>query len=82
MDTDEKSIIGGATEIHLIQKDNKLDDDIINDKDDRINNKEDEIEEEEKLDNIQLEARMVGNIIKDLMKVNEDGKIQKVYDRE
>ncbi|HEL5645289.1 TPA: helicase-exonuclease AddAB subunit AddA [Clostridioides difficile] len=81
MDTDEKSIIGGATEIHLIQKDNKLDDDIINDKDDRINNKENEIEEEEKLDNIQLEARMVGNIIKDLMKVNEDGKIQKVYDK-
>ncbi|HDF5662484.1 TPA: helicase-exonuclease AddAB subunit AddA [Clostridioides difficile] len=81
VDTDEKSIIGGATEIHLIQKDNKLDDDIINDKDDRINNKEDEIEEEEKLDNIQLEARMVGNIIKDLMKVNEDGKIQKVYDK-
>ncbi|HEK4947608.1 TPA: helicase-exonuclease AddAB subunit AddA [Clostridioides difficile] len=80
VDTDEKSIIGGATEIHLIQKDNKLDDDIINDKDDRINNKENEIEEEEKLDNIQLEARMVGNIIKDLMKVNEDGKIQKVYD--
>ncbi|HBF6375964.1 TPA: helicase-exonuclease AddAB subunit AddA [Clostridioides difficile] len=81
VDTDEKSIIGGATEIYLIQKDNKLDDDIINDKDDRINNKEDEIEEEEKLDNIQLEARMVGNIIKDLMKVNEDGKIQKVYDK-
>ncbi|MCW0651377.1 helicase-exonuclease AddAB subunit AddA [Clostridioides difficile] len=81
VDTDEKSIIGGATEIHLIQKDNKLDDDIINDKDDRINNKENEIEEEEKLDNIQLEARMVGNIIKDLMKVNEDGKIQKVYDK-
>ncbi|HBE8450273.1 TPA: helicase-exonuclease AddAB subunit AddA [Clostridioides difficile] len=81
VDTDEKSIIGGATEIHLIQKDNKLDDDIINDKDDRINNKEDEIEEEENLDNIQLEARMVGNIIKDLMKVNEDGKIQKVYDK-
>ncbi|MCU5946492.1 helicase-exonuclease AddAB subunit AddA [Clostridioides difficile] len=81
VDTDEKSIIGGATEIHLIQKDNKLDDDIINDKDDRINNKENEVEEEEKLDNIQLEARMVGNIIKDLMKVNEDGKIQKVYDK-
>ncbi|HBF8120334.1 TPA: helicase-exonuclease AddAB subunit AddA [Clostridioides difficile] len=81
VDTDEKSIIGGATEIHLIQKDNKLDDDIINDKDDRINNKENEIEEEENLDNIQLEARMVGNIIKDLMKVNEDGKIQKVYDK-
>ncbi|HFL3556116.1 TPA: helicase-exonuclease AddAB subunit AddA [Clostridioides difficile] len=81
VDTDEKSIIGGATEIHLIQKDNKLDDDIINDKDDIINNKEDEIEEEEKLDNIQLEARMVGKIIKDLMKVNEDGKIQKVYDK-
>ncbi|CZR72533.1 helicase-exonuclease AddAB subunit AddA [Clostridioides difficile] len=81
VDTDEKSIIGGATEIHLIQKDSKLDDDIINDKDDRINNKENEIEEEEKLDNIQLEARMVGNIIKDLMKVNEDGKIQKVYDK-
>ncbi|UUC43242.1 helicase-exonuclease AddAB subunit AddA [Clostridioides difficile] len=81
MDTDEKSIIGGATEIHLIQKNNKLDDDIINDKDDRTNNKESEIEEEEKLDNIQLEARMVGKIIKDLMKVNEEGKLQKVYDK-
>ncbi|HBG5344005.1 TPA: helicase-exonuclease AddAB subunit AddA [Clostridioides difficile] len=80
MDTDEKSIVGGATEIHLIQKDNKLDDDIINNKDDSTNNEENELEEE-KLDNIQLEARMVGKIIKDLMKVNEDGKIQKVYDK-
>ncbi len=80
-DTDEKSIVGGATEIHLIQKDNKLDEDIINNKDDSANNEENELEEEEKLDNIQLEARMVGKIIKDLMKVNEDGKIQKVYDK-
>lgn len=80
-DIDENSIVGGATEIHLIEKNTKLGNNIINNKDDNVNNEENEVEEDEELDNIQLEARMVGKIIKDLMKVNEDGKIQKVYDK-
>ncbi|RDY23407.1 helicase-exonuclease AddAB subunit AddA [Romboutsia maritimum] len=67
---DESSIVGGPTEIHIIQKNSKSDKD----------NNESEVEEEE-IDNIQLEARMVGKIIKDLINQNEDGKIHKVYDK-
>lgn len=71
--TNKKSIISGPTEIHLIDKNLKKDD------------KEDEIKDddniEENIDNIQLEARMVGKIIKDLMSENEEGKIKMVYDK-
>ena len=37
--------------------------------------------DEEEIDNIQIEARMVGKIIKNIMTPNEDGKIQMVYDK-
>lgn len=70
--TDESSIVGGPTEIHLIQKSIKA-----NESGENTDNKE----EEEEIDNIQLEARMVGKIIKEIMSEKEDGKIQKVYDK-
>ena len=66
---DEKVIVGGATEIHLMEKAQS---------EESENDKE---EQEEELDNIQLEARMVGKIIKDLMSVNEDKNTYKVYDK-
>ncbi|MGL5507690.1 MAG: UvrD-helicase domain-containing protein, partial [Paraclostridium sp.] len=69
---EENVITGGPSEIHLIQKTSKID-------------KESEDEEsensEEEIDNIQLEARMVGKIIKNLMKPDENGEITKVYDK-
>ena len=64
-------IVGGATEIHLMEKAQKENEESQND---------DEISEEE-LDNIQLEARMVGKIIKNLMSEDEEGNTYKVYDK-
>ncbi len=76
--SNEEAIIGGPSEIHLIQTKEKASEKLKEDSDD----KEDELkEDEEELDNIQLEARMVGKIIKDLMSSKEDGKIQMVYDK-
>ncbi len=68
---EEEAIIGGPTEIHLMQtkvKENEVEEENLEN-------------EEEEIDNIQVEARMVGKIIKDLMSTNEDGKIQKIYDK-
>ena len=66
----ENAIVGGPTEIHIIQK-SKVED----------LEKTEERQDEEEIDNIQLEARMVGKIIKDLMTPKEDGKVQMVYDK-
>ena len=68
----EKAIVGGASEIHIIQtkaNSNDLKDD---------NEKDLSDEEDEEIDNIQIEARMVGKI---MMSTKEDGKIQMVYDK-
>ena len=45
------------------------------------NDKELSDEEEEEIDNIQIEARMVGKIIQEMMNPKSDGKIQMVYDK-
>jgi ATP-dependent helicase/nuclease subunit A len=77
---DEDTIAGGPTEIHIIEKTKgkgSNDEESSKDSEDNI----DENENEEEIDNMQLEARMIGNIIKDLMKAKEDGKIFKVYDK-
>ncbi|MFR3071935.1 MAG: UvrD-helicase domain-containing protein [Paeniclostridium sp.] len=66
---EENAIVGGATEIHLMQKSSKVEE------------SSDEEEEREEIDNIQLEARMIGKIIKDLVKPNENGQVMKVYDK-
>nr|WP_317333753.1 helicase-exonuclease AddAB subunit AddA [uncultured Romboutsia sp.] len=72
---DENAIVGGPSEIHIIQTKTSLND--LKD----AKEKELSDEEEEEIDNIQIEARMVGKIIKDMMKPKEDGKIQMVYDK-
>ncbi|HSQ87548.1 helicase-exonuclease AddAB subunit AddA [Romboutsia sp.] len=73
--TDENAIVGGPSEIHIMQSKAKIED---QSGDKEFENTE---EEQEEIDNIQLEARMVGKIINDLMKPKEDGKIQMVYDK-
>lgn len=67
---EEKIILGGATEIHLMEKK-------IQEAEDTEEN-EDEVED---LDASQIEARMVGKIIKDIMKPNENGEIMQVFDK-
>ncbi|MBQ9000206.1 MAG: helicase-exonuclease AddAB subunit AddA, partial [Clostridium sp.] len=78
---DEEAIVGGPTEIHLMQTKPRLVEENKEDKNDSQNEDETSENEEEEIDNIQLEARMVGKIIKDLMHQREDGKIQKVFDK-
>ncbi|WP_373598855.1 helicase-exonuclease AddAB subunit AddA [Paraclostridium bifermentans] len=67
---EENVVVGGPTEIHLIQKNAKVEE-----------NDENEAEEQEEIDNIQLEARMIGKIIKDIIKPDENENIMKVYDK-
>ena len=67
---DENVIVAGPTEIHLMEKAQKQEEE-----------PKDEEYPEEELDNIQLEARMVGKIIKNLMSPDEEGKVYKVYDK-
>ncbi|WP_042275881.1 helicase-exonuclease AddAB subunit AddA [[Clostridium] dakarense] len=70
----EEVMVGGPSEIHIMQSKLKSEDS-SEEKENESN------EDEEEIDNIQLEARMVGKIIKDLMNPKEDGKIQMVYDK-
>lgn len=67
---DEKIILGGATEIHLMEK-----------KVPEVEDPEEEEEEGEDLDASQIEARMVGKIIRDIMRPNENGEIMQVFDK-
>ena len=67
---DEKIILGGATEIHLMEK-----------KVPEVEDPDEEEEEGEDLDASQIEARMVGKIIRDIMRPNENGEIMKVFDK-
>lgn len=73
---DENAIVGGPSEIHIMQTKAKAEE--KGKEKEAENNTEEEAEE---IDNIQLEARMVGNIIKDLMNTKKDENIQKVYDK-
>ena len=67
---DEKIILGGPTEIHLMEK-----------KVEEAENPEKDEEESEDLDASQIEARMVGKIIRDIMRPNENGEIMQVFDK-
>ena len=67
---DEKVILGGSTEIHLMEK-----------KVDEVENPEEEEVDDEDLDASQIEARMVGKIIKDILKPNENGERMQVFDK-
>ena len=78
---DEDVIVGGASEIHLMQTKPRIVEENSDNKEESQNTEEANDSEEEEIDNIQLEARMVGKIIKDLMHPREDGKIQKVFDK-
>lgn len=67
---EEKIILGGATEIHLMEK-----------KVPEVEDPDEEEEEGEDLDASQIEARMVGKIIRDIMRPNENGEIMQVFDK-
>lgn len=72
---DEKAVVGGPVEIHLIEK--KVCDEI---KENQAEEDEEDSAEEEPIDNIQLEARMIARRIKELMRESQ-GKKFKVFDK-
>ncbi|MEF9991736.1 MAG: helicase-exonuclease AddAB subunit AddA [Romboutsia sp.] len=78
---EENIIVGGPSEIHIIQKTIRTNEKPNEKTYDIEEESDNEKEEEEEIDNIQLEARMVGKVIKNLMKSNENGEIFKVYDK-
>lgn len=79
---DPNSIIGGAAELHIVEM-NNVESDLMDDEDDSNDSKEssNEVEEEEVLDSIQCEARIVVKRIKEIISPDENGKIFKVYDK-
>ena len=71
--TEVKSIVGGAAELHLIHNGSE----IYSNED----NENSASTEKEELDKIQKEARVIGNIINDLLCENDNGEIFKVIDK-
>lgn len=67
---EENTIVGGSCDVHIIEK--KANENLT----------DEQLEEEEDLDNIQIEARAIGKIIKEIVGKDSDGKIQMVYDKE
>ena len=67
---EENAIVGGSCDVHIIEK--KANENLT----------DEQLEEEEDLDNIQIEARAIGKIIKEIVGKDSDGKIQVVYDKE
>jgi ATP-dependent helicase/nuclease subunit A len=81
---DEAVITGGDTELHIIEKKSREDtgeDSSEEQMDYSEGEGSDSAEEEEELDKIQLEARLVAGRIKDLMSRNKD-KVFKVLDKD
>jgi ATP-dependent helicase/nuclease subunit A len=81
---EEEAIVGGDTELHIIDRSGTGAEEALEDEEDE-EDKEVQVEnnllDEEELDNIQLEARLVAKRIKELMN-SGSGKDFKVFDKE
>jgi ATP-dependent helicase/nuclease subunit A len=81
---EENAIVGGETELHIIDR-SGVDSEETSDEQDVEENEEVQVQssvlDEEELDNIQLEARLVAKRIKELMNP-ASGKAFKVFDKE
>ncbi len=75
----EKKVAGGAIEMHLIET--SLTDNNVQSEGSEPIDEQDSTEEDEILDNIQQEARMVANRIIELLQPDADGKKYAVYDK-
>jgi ATP-dependent helicase/nuclease subunit A len=75
---DQSTIVGGPVELHLMEKKSNKNESTSED------GEEEEITEsaeEEDVDNVQLEARLVAKRIRDLMTTDAEGRRFKVYDK-
>lgn len=77
---DEAALCGGAVELHLIEKNGEASQPFQPDENDDEVQLELQDEDEEDLDSVQVEARMVGTRIKELMNL-KDGKSYRVFDK-
>jgi ATP-dependent helicase/nuclease subunit A len=81
---EEGSVVGGNTELHIIDRTGQSTDENDNDQDSE-DGEEGQVQtnllEEEELDNIQLEARLVAKRIKELMNSSEGNQF-KVFDKD
>lgn len=77
---DSGAIVGGPVELHLMEKKSSRKERTSEDSEEE---QEESVEmtEEEDIDNVQLEARLVAKRIKDLMVTDSEGKRFKVYDK-
>ncbi len=75
----EKTVAGGAIELHLIET-SVVDNSVQSEGSEPVDEQE-SLEEEEILDNIQQEARMVANRIIELFQPGADGKKYVIYDK-
>lgn len=80
--SDDKLIIGGEAELHLIQTGNGKKADMAEyESSSEASGSDDEAEDEEMLDNIQCEARVVAQRILQLIRPDADGKCYGVWDK-
>lgn len=76
---EENRLVGGEVELHIIETASIQDS--VDVSENEVNEDETDVEEEEILDNLQKEARMVANRIITLMQPNENGKKYSVFDK-
>lgn len=81
--TNENYLVGGAPELHLIQTASREEADYEQETDtDEPETRDDSGIDEEMLDNIQCEARLVARRILDLKKIDNQGKVMAIIDKE
>lgn len=73
---ESNAVTGGPIELHLIEKTSRKPENNSDDEDEVK-----ELTEEENIDNIQLEARMISKRIRDLMSTTSEGKRFRVFDK-
>ena len=79
---EENTVTGGSIELHILDKSNNLKEEDIEDEKEIEDFEESEVkEEEEDIDAITLEARIVAKRIKELMNTKNSGEVFKVYDK-
>lgn len=79
--TTEDAIVGGATELHIVDTQTEDIEYAVSDEEQSEGEETEIIEEEENLDSIQCEARIVVNRIKELMMPDDKGKSFQVFDK-
>ncbi|MDT8718867.1 helicase-exonuclease AddAB subunit AddA [Clostridium sp. 19966] len=79
---EEGSVVGGALELHILDRSGSEEEEKEEEDTEEIIPELDMPMDEQELDNVQLEARLVAKRIKELMNSDEEGRVFQVYDKE